>query len=352
MDYLKGRGAQFNTPNRFSKTDLVLEHMEGIDELPDPDQKTDFIAEYPRSVLNRNDSSDLPFTYSLNPYQGCEHGCVYCYARNTHQYWGYSAGLDFEQKIMFKPEAAERLRNHFNNKNYQPESISLSGNTDCYQPAERKLKITRSLLEVFLEFRHPVGIITKNSLILRDLDLLSQLAERNLVHVMISVTTLREDLRQLMEPRTVTAMNRLKVVETLARSGIPTGVMTAPVIPGLNSDELPELIRLAAEHGALAAGYTIVRLNGSVKDLFKDWLQKNFPDATGKIWNQIRNCHGGQVNDSRFGKRMSGEGKIAESVRQLFKMAVKRYMNNRKLPDYDYSQFRIPGSVSQLSLEF
>lgn len=231
MDYIKGRGAQINTKNRFSDQQYVLEHFEGIDELPDFGGKTEILLENPKSVLNKTDSPDLPFAYSINPYQGCEHGCIYCYARNAHQYWGYSAGLDFEQKIIAKPNAAEILKKQFNNKNYVADSVSLSGNTDCYQPIERKLKITRSLLEVFYEYKHPVGIITKNSLILRDIDLLSEMAKEGLVHVMISITTLREDLRLLMEPRTATTKNRLKVIELLNSNGIPTGVMTAPIIP-------------------------------------------------------------------------------------------------------------------------
>ena len=352
MEFIKGRGAQINTPNRFLKTERVLEHFEGIDEWPDSDQKTEILLEHPKTILNKNDSPDLPFMYSLNPYQGCEHGCIYCYARNVHQYWGYSAGLDFEQKIIAKPNAPDLLRRQFNNRNYVPESISLSGNTDCYQPVERKMRITRALLEVFLEYRHPVGIITKNSLILRDMDLLSQMAQYNLVHVMVSVTTLKEELRQLMEPRTVTTLNRMRVVKTLREAGIPAGVMTAPIIPGLNSDEIPELIRMASENGALAAGYTLVRLNGSVKDLFRDWIFKTMPDAADKIWNQITEAHGGDVSDSRFGTRMRGEGEIAGSIRQLFKLAVRRYMEDRRLPDYDYSLFRRPGSVSQLTLDF
>ncbi|MBL0339928.1 MAG: PA0069 family radical SAM protein [Bacteroidetes bacterium] len=352
MDYIKGRGAQLNTKNRFSDQQYVLEHFEGIDELPDFGGKTEILLENPKSVLNKTDSPDLPFAYSINPYQGCEHGCIYCYARNAHQYWGYSAGLDFEQKIIAKPNAAEILKKQFNNKNYVADSVSLSGNTDCYQPIERKLKITRSLLEVFYEYKHPVGIITKNSLILRDIDLLSEMAKEGLVHVMISITTLREELRLLMEPRTATTKNRLKVIELLNSNGIPTGVMTAPIIPGLNSDEIPELIKVAADCGALAAGYTMVRLNGSVKEIFHDWLYKNLPDAAEKIWNHISETHGGQVNDNRFGKRMRGEGKIAESINQLFKLSVKRHMERRKFPDYNYSLFRRPGSVDQLQLDF
>ncbi|MDQ3051603.1 MAG: PA0069 family radical SAM protein [Bacteroidota bacterium] len=352
MEYIKGRGAQLNTKNRFEKTERVLEHMEGIDELPDLDHKTQILLEYPKKLLNRNESPDLPFVYSLNPYQGCEHGCIYCYARNAHQYWGYSAGLDFEQKIIAKPNAAEVLRKQYLNKNYIPESTTLSGNTDCYQPVERKLKITRSLLEVFHEFRHPVGIITKNNLILRDVDILSEMAKLNLVHVMISITSLKEDLRLAMEPRTATAANRLKVVKTLNDAGIPTGVMTAPIIPGLNSDEIPDLVKAAADHGAMALGYTIVRLNGSVKEIFHDWLFKSFPDAAHKIWNHVEACHGGQANDSRFGTRMKGEGKIAESINQLFKLSVKRFMDGRKFPEFDYSLFRRPGANSQLALDF
>ncbi len=351
MELIKGRGAQLNTKNRFEKTERVLEHIEGIDELPEMEQKTQVFLEHPKAMLNRNDSPDLSFVYSLNPYQGCEHGCVYCYARNVHQYWGFSAGLDFEQKIIAKPDAARVLRKQFQNKNYKPEPTMLSGNTDCYQPLERKMKITRSLLEVFYEFRHPVGIITKNSLILRDMDILSEMAKLKLVHVMISITSLDEKLRLLMEPRTATAHNRLNVVKQLNDSGIPTGVMTAPIIPGLNSDEIPELIKAAADNGALAAGYTLVRLNGSVKDIFKDWLYKTFPDGADKIWHHIQACHGGQVNDNRFGTRMKGEGKIAESIKQLFKLSVKRYMEGRKFPEFNYDLFHKVNDNNQLSLE-
>ena len=352
MELIKGRGAQLNTKNRFEKTERVLEHFEGIDELPEMAHKTQIFKEYPKAMLNRNDSPDLGFVYSLNPYQGCEHGCVYCYARNVHQYWGFSAGLDFEQKIIVKPDAAKVLRKQFQNKNYVPEITMLSGNTDCYQPLERKFKITRSLLEVFYEFRHPVGIITKNSLILRDIDLLSEMAKLKLVHVMVSITTLDEKLRQLMEPRTATSLNRLQVVKHLNEAGVPAGVMTAPIIPGLNSDEIPELIKAAAEHGAMSAGYTIVRLNGSVKDIFKDWLYKSFPDGADKIWHHVQACHGGQVNDTRFGTRMKGEGKIAESIRQLFKLSVKRHLDGRKFPESDYNGFRKVDDSGQMKLDF
>lgn len=352
MEYIKGRGAQINTKNRFETREQVLEHFEGIDELPELDGKTEVFLEHPKTILNKTESPDLPFDYSLNPYQGCEHGCVYCYARNVHQYWGYSAGIDFEQKLIAKPAAPELLRKAFLNKNYKPSRISLSGNTDCYQPLERKMEITRSLLKVFLEFRHPVGIITKNSLILRDLDILTELAKNNLVHVMVSITTMREDLRLLMEPRTATTKNRLGVIRHLSENGIPAGVMTAPIIPGLNSDEIPDLIQAAGDAGALAAGFTMVRLNGSVKDIFHDWLFKSFPDAADKVWNQIKECHGGQVNDNRFGMRMRGEGQIAESIRQLFKLSVKKHLDGRSFPEYDYSLFKRPGAGLQLELDW
>jgi DNA repair photolyase len=349
-NYFKGRGAQLNTGNRFLKQNLVTEHIEGLDEELLSNSKTEVFFETPRKVVNKIKSPDVGMMNSLNPYQGCEHGCIYCYARNSHTYYGYSAGLDFERKINVKRDAPILLRQHLNKKNYKPEAIVLSGNTDCYQPLERKFKITRSLLEVMLEFKNPVGIITKNSLVLRDVDLLSELAKLNLIHVMVSITSLREDLRLLMEPRTATAKNRLQVIEELAKNNIPVGVMTAPILPGLNSNEIPAILKAAAERGACTAGFTIVRLNGEVATLFQDWLFKNMPDAADKIWNQIKDCHGGQVNDSRFGSRMRGEGKIAESIRQLFHHAKKMYMQGRSMPNYDFSHFKQAEKNGQLNL--
>jgi len=350
-NHIKGRGAQLNTNNPFLKHSLVTEHIEGLDEELLTNSATQVFIETPRQVVNKIKSPDLGMMNSLNPYQGCEHGCIYCYARNSHSYYGFSAGLDFERKIIVKPNAAELLRKHFNKKSYQPESIVFSGNTDCYQPLERKYKITRSLLEVCLEFKHPVGIITKNSLILRDIDILTELAKLQLVHVMVSITSLNEELRLMMEPRTATAKNRLRTIEELSRNNIPTGVMTAPIIPGLNSDEIPDIIKAVAQRGGLTAGYTMVRLNGEIATVFHDWLQKNKPDAADKIWNHIKACHGGQVNDSRFGTRMRGEGKIAESIRQLFYMAKNKYMKDRVMPPYNFSLFqRPPQKGQQISL--
>jgi DNA repair photolyase len=349
-EYFHGRGSQVNTANPFLKHQYVREHIEGLDEEMLSNSKTEFFEEYPKKIINKVESTDIGSEYSMNPYQGCEHGCVYCYARNVHQYWGYSAGLDFERKIIVKPEAPELLDQQLSSTRWKAKPIMLSGNTDCYQPAERKYKLTRRMLEVLLKHRHPIGIITKNALILRDLDLLTDLASQRLVHVMVSITSLDEDLRMAMEPRTVTYKNRLRVIEELTKAGIPAGVMNAPIIPGLNSQDIPSVIKAAAEHGAVDAGYTIVRLNGAVHDIFRDWLFKNFPDRGDKVWHQIMECHGGQVNDSRFGVRMRGEGKVAESIRALFKMAVKKYMKGRKPYELNTKDFiPFPGR-RQLSL--
>jgi DNA repair photolyase len=345
----KGRGAQINTSNKFLKNSYERDDAFIDDELPS-DEKTQIFYEHPKKIVNAVNSPDLMGMYSMNPYQGCEHGCIYCYARNTHEYWGYSAGLDFERKIIAKPEAARLLEKQLMNKNWKVAPIMFSGNTDCYQPVERKLKITRQMLEVLLKFRHPAGMITKNSLILRDTDILQEMAKLKLVHVMVSITSLKEELRLKMEPRTATAKNRLKVIEQLSKAGIPAGIMTAPIIPGLNSDEIPELIKAAADHGADCAGYTIVRLNGSIGNIFKDWIRKNYPDRAEKVLNHIESVHDGTLNDSRFGTRMRGEGNIAQSIRQLFKLSVKKHLAGRDTFEFDLTAFRRPGEVQQLEL--
>ncbi len=338
-NFIKGRGAQGNLNNRFNKQQYALEHIEGLDEEFISDTKTEFIKEFPKKIISGNKSADLNFGKSINPYHGCEHGCIYCYARNSHEYWGFDAGLDFETKIITKPDAANLLRKEFNSKSYQPELILLSGNTDCYQPAERKFKITRQLLEVFLEYKHPVSIITKNSLILRDLDLLKKLAEDNLVHVNMSITTLNEDLRNKLEPRTVTGKGRLNVVKKLSEAGIPVRVMVAPIIPGLNSDEIPEIIKASAENGALNANFTIVRLNGAIGEIFTDWIYKAFPDRAEKVLNRIKACHGGTLNDSRWGKRLTGDGVEVEAIHQLFKIMLKKYNLNSRINPLNFTSF-------------
>jgi DNA repair photolyase len=282
----------------------------------------------------------------MNPYQGCEHGCIYCYARNSHEYWGFSAGLDFESKIIVKKNAPELLERCLLNPNWQPVPISVSGNTDCYQPLERKFEITRKILKVFVRYRHPVGMITKNSLILRDLDLLTDLAHDNLVHVYISITTMDEGLRRVMEPRTASAVKRLKTVEALAKANVPVGVMNAPIIPGLNHHEIPEILKAAADHGALGAGMTVVRLNGSIGKIFEDWLRKNFPDRFDKVWNQICDMHGGNVNDSQWGRRMTGDGNFADTIHQLFRVSRKKFFGDRTLPPIDLTKFRRRGNLS------
>jgi DNA repair photolyase len=349
QDFFKGRGAQVNTHNKFLKNKYVLEHIEGLDEPLLENTATQLFEETPKKIVSESNSPDLSHMYSINPYQGCEHGCIYCYARNAHEYYGFSAGLDFERKIIVKRNAAELLEQYFNKKNYQPVCILLSGNTDCYQPIERRLKITRSLLELFLKYKNPVSIITKNNVILRDLDIIAELATLGLVHVNVSITSLNEQLRQKLEPRTVTATGRLAVIQKLAEKGVPVRVMAAPIIPGLNSNEVPTIIKAAADRGALSAGFTIVRLNGSIAEIFTDWIYKAFPDRAEKVLNMIKACHDGKLNDSDFGRRMSGEGKIAESIHQMFNMATKRFMAGREMPAYNYDLF-IPKSGKQTSM--
>ena len=338
-EYLKGRGAQFNPVNPYLKQEYVSEHVEGLDEPMITNTRTEFFTEHPKKVVNKIDSPDLRAGYSLNPYQGCEHGCVYCYARNTHQYWGYGAGLDFERKIIVKENAPEILPGQLENKNWQVMPIMLAGNTDCYQPIEAKKKLTRQLLEVLLQYRHPVSIITKNALILRDLDLLEELNKLDLVHVNINITTLDEELRQKLEPRTASATKRLEVVRQLSAAGLPVNIMVAPVIPGLNDSEIPQIIKLSAEAGACNAAYTIVRLNGSVGPLFEDWIREALPDKAEKVLRQIADCHGGSLNDSRFGTRMHGEGKFAEAIAILFRMSKQKYMHGRSTKAYNFSHF-------------
>jgi DNA repair photolyase len=348
--YFKGRGSQINPHNRFFKQEYVQEHIEGIDIPFLQSEKTEIIYTHPKTIINKITSPDLAGMYSMNPYQGCEHGCIYCYARNAHEYWGFSAGLDFERKIIVKQEAAEILAKELSNPKWIPQPIMLSGNTDCYQPLEKRFGITRKMLEVLLKFKHPVSIISKNQLIRRDIDILKEMAKLNIVHVMISITGLDESLRLKLEPRTATYRQRLETVRELAEAKIPVGVMTAPIIPGLNSHEIPEIIKAAGEAGARTAGYTIVRLNGAIGGIFKDWLFKNFPDRADKVWHHIENVHGGQVNDSRFGTRMSGEGPMAESIRMMHKMAREKYLPKKDDFEFDLSHYDHRAGDAQLSL--
>jgi DNA repair photolyase len=345
----KGRGAQYNPKNKFLKGEYVQEHVESIDDWEQEARKTEYIYDDSKTLVNTVTSPDVGMMYSANPYQGCEHGCIYCYARNSHEYWGYSAGVDFESRIVVKKNAPALMRKFLDNKNWVPGVISLSGNTDCYQPIERKMKITRALLEICLDYRNPVGIITKNALVLRDLDILQEMAKKNLVRVFSSITSMDEDLRRVLEPRTASYRSRLKVVETLSKAGVPTGIMNAPLIPGLNDMHMHDVLKASSEAGAKWAGYTVVRLNGAIGDIFKDWLYKAFPDRAEKVWRQICDCHDGKVNDSRWGNRMVGDGKFAELIKTQFGIYCKKYKLNETEMEWNTSEFRRP-KLNQLSL--
>ncbi|PRX48184.1 PA0069 family radical SAM protein [Salegentibacter salegens] len=335
-DFIYGRGAQLNVSNRFDahnhefRNDFLNHCANEGDEVQN--SKTVLIDTFPKTIVNKVNSPDVGMGFSLNPYQGCEHGCIYCYARNSHEYWGYSAGLDFEQKILVKRNAVELLEKKISSKKWEAMPIVLSGNTDCYQPVEKKLKITRQLLQTFLKYKHPVGIITKNALVQRDIDILKDLAVDNLVNVSLSVTSLEEETRRILEPRTASIKKRLETIEKLSVAGIPVSVMMAPIIPSINSHEIMPLVKAVAERGALGVGYTIVRLNGAIGGIFTDWIKKAMPDRADKVLHQIESVHGGSLNDSRFGTRMKGEGEFASQVAQQFKIAKAKYLKRRERP--------------------
>ncbi len=337
-----GRGTESNPANRYER--LCIEPLldEDASEVDSPRVATIFLRDSSRSILAHNDSPDIPFRYSLNPYRGCEHGCVYCYARPTHEYLSFSAGLDFESRILVKHDAPELLRKTFLSTRWQPELISLSGNTDCYQPVERQLRLTRQCLEVFLEFRNPVGIVTKSALITRDTDLLGELAKHGLVHVFLSITSLSPELARRLEPRAARPDRRLDAIETLAGAGVPVGVMTAPVIPGLNDEELPRILSSAAEAGASTASWVMLRLPKPVDTLFEAWLETNFPDRKQRVLHRIRECRDGNLNDGRFGSRMRGGGVYAAHVSQLFQAAARKSGLDRPLPATRTDLFRRP----------
>ncbi|MEM7185327.1 MAG: PA0069 family radical SAM protein [Bacteroidota bacterium] len=340
---LKGRGAQKKFHNRFFSQshevlDEYLNHCELEGESP-LEVKTRYIDIFPKSFVNKVVSPDVGMDYSANPYQGCEHGCVYCYARNTHEYWGYGPGVDFESVILIKKNAPQLLEQKLRSRNWQGETIVFSGNTDCYQPIERQLKITRQCLEIMHRWKHPTGIITKNSLILRDLDLLSEMAKIDTIRVAISINTLTESTRRLLEPRTASIRNRLKAVELLSAQGVPVHVMIAPVIPSLNSHEVLPIIEKVSELGARAVAHTIVRLNGQIADIFKDWVHKSLPDRADRILRQIAECHGGTLNDSEWGKRMRGEGRLAKQIYDLVALGKRKYLKGRSLPPLDPSHY-------------
>lgn len=334
--FLKGRGAQQNTNNKFSAysyetRDDFLEFCRLEGETADAN-KTQYIPIFPKTIVNKVTSPDVGMSYSMNMYQGCEHGCIYCYARNAHEFWGYSAGLDFERKILVKHDAPKLLEEKLKSKSWKACTIVLSGNTDCYQPAEQEFQLTRKCLEVFLKYRHPVGIITKNALILRDLDILKELNVHGLIGVNISVTSLSEETRRILEPRTTTIKKRLEAIRVLSEAGIPVNAMLAPIIPGINSHEILSLAKAVTENGALSMAFTIVRLNGAIGEIFTDWIKKTLPDKADKVLHQIQECHGGTLKDSRFGVRSRGEGKIATQIHDMVSLAKHLYFKNKKFP--------------------
>jgi len=338
---IKGRGASFDPVNRFEKLkiepDLEWLEMEG-----DRSIKTEYFRDTTREILARNDSPDISFTYSLNPYRGCEHGCIYCYARPTHEYLGLSAGLDFETKIMVKSDAPALLRKRLNARGWKPQVVAFSGNTDCYQPAEKRFKLTRRCLEVFLEFRNPIGIITKNALVSRDIDLLREMAKRNLVCVTLSITTLDNRLARKMEPRTSSPARRLETLTLLLAAGIPTIVNVAPVVPGLTDHEMPAILQEAAKRGVRQAAYILMRLPHSVKELMSVWLEKHYPDRKEKVLNAVRSTRAGALNDPCFGSRQSGIGVRAETIRGMFAVCCEKYGLNGEKMSLSTDHFRRP----------
>src|SRR5918996_1259711 len=337
---LRGRGSASNPKNRFESIERVPEPPDNSDEVCSSD--TQFFPDHSKSLIAYNDSPDVGFDASINPYRGCEHGCVYCYARPTHEYLGFSSGLDFETKIMVKEDAPELLRSELSSPKWKPQVVALSGNTDCYQPVEKKKRLTRRCLEVFLDFRNPVVIVTKNHLVTRDIDILSELARYQCVGVTISLTTLDAQLASLMEPRASRPAKRLAAIRTLAEAGVPVGYLQAPMIPGLTDSEAPAIARAAAEAGATFSGYVALRLPFAVKSLFEDWLEQHFPERKDKVLNRIRAIRGGKLNDPAFESRMRGQGIFAQQMAELFQLARKKSGINGRWPDLSTKHFHSP----------
>jgi DNA repair photolyase len=347
----RGRGAGSQPANPYLNVlqEIDLEHVaedeEFLAELARP--RTRYLVDTSQTIVATNDSPDVGFNYSVNPYRGCAHGCSYCYARPTHEYLGMSAGIDFETQILVKLAAARLLREFLGRPKWVPEPIAFSGVTDCYQPAERHFRLTRACLEVCLEARQPVTVITKNALVTRDLDLLGELAEGNLVRVALSITSVRQELTRIMEPRTSSPVARFAALKQLSDAGVPTFVMAAPTIPGLNDSEVPEILRRASEAGAQGAAYVLLRLPTTVREVFFEWVKRQLPDQAEKIIGRVRSTREGKNNNAQFGKRMSGSGAIAEQIAQTFQVFAARYgLDNTKLKPLDCSRFRPPRATS------
>jgi DNA repair photolyase len=348
---IRGRGSAENPPNRFEPIEYVPD-MDVYDPAEEAPPKTQLFRDATKHIIAKNNSPDVGFTYSINPYRGCEHGCIYCYARPGHEYFGLSAGLDFETKIFVKTDAAQLLRREMMLPKWTGELIAISGVTDCYQPIERKLKITRSCLEVLLEFRNPVALITKNHLITRDVDLLAEMATYDGVGVSISVTSLRNEIQRVMEPRTSIPAKRLEAIEVLAKAGVPVNVMVAPVVPGLTDHEIPAILKAAHDAGAHSAGYITLRLPHGVKELFERWLERHFPDRKDKVLNRVRELRDGKLYDPTFGVRMRGTGVFADQIEALFDASVRKLgMNERPMKlKRNSSSFKKPPKNGQLAL--
>lgn len=339
---VRGRGTGWNPANRFDQRDCVLDEF--IEEAPeDVRPETVLIADTSKTILAHNDSPDVNFDVSINPYRGCEHGCIYCYARPTHEYLGLSAGLDFETRIHVKYRAPDLLRDALGGRSYVPQTIGISGVTDPYQPIERDLKLTRQCLEVLLDHRNPAALITKNRLVARDIDILSRMAEHHCVSVMVSVTTLDLGLNRILEPRTSSPKQRLETIRALRDAGVPVGVLVAPVIPAITDSELPAILEAAAEAGAQRAGYIILRLPLAVAPLFTRWLEQHYPERKEKVLSRVRAMRDGQLSTSAFGKRMRGTGAFADNTQALFEVAVRKLGLNKSPFPMNAGQFRAPG---------
>ena len=335
---LRGRGSASNPKNRFESIERIPEPLIDCDEISSP--QTQFFRDDSKSLIAYNNSPDVGFNASINPYRGCEHGCVYCYARPTHEYLGFSSGLDFESKIMVKEDAPELLRNELSSPKWKPQVVALSGNTDCYQPVEKKKQLTRRCLEVFLDFRNPVVIITKNHLVRRDIDLLAELAKYQCIGVTISITTLDTKLASLMEPRASTPERRLAAIRALSEAGVPVGYLQAPMIPALTDSEAPAIAQAAAKAGAKFCGYVTLRLPFAVKLLFEQWLEQHYPGKKEKVLNRIRSMRAGKLNDPNFKSRMRGEGIFADQMAELFQLAQKKAGIRDRWPRFSVDHFR------------
>lgn len=352
---VKGRGSITNRSGRYETHERVLSDdgwgvHEEHDDNPPPKLRTTLGIDTARTVIARNTSPDIPFDRSINPYRGCEHGCVYCFARPTHAYYGLSPGLDFETKLFHKPDAARALRKELSKPGYTPKPIALGTNTDPYQPIERTAKVTRQILEVLAEFNHPFTIVTKGSLIERDMDIIGHMAGNQMAAVWISVTTLDRKLANKLEPRASTPIKRLRTISALKKAGIPVGTLMAPMIPALNDWEIERVLAAVADAGAENAGYVLLRLPLEIKDLFTEWLETHVPDRASRVLSLVSQTRGGRLYKAEWGKRMRGEGPVADLISNRFKLAVKKNGLNGPRPNLDLTKFRVPGRAEQMSL--